>query len=126
MTALETGVPFAHEYRIICDNGTNVKNLLTIGQVIYDEKDKPIKFIGTTQDITDRKKIENQLKTSKDNFKITFEAISEGLVLHNREGKIIECNKAAQRIIALTRNQLIGKTTMDADWRCIREDGSPF
>lgn len=126
MTALETGVPFTHEYRIICDNGTNVKNILTIGQVIYDEKDKPIKFIGTTQDITDRKKIENQLKTSKDNFKITFEAISEGLVLHNREGKIIECNKAAQRILGLTRNQLIGKTTMDADWRCIREDGSPF
>ncbi|MCZ8198207.1 MAG: response regulator [Flavobacterium sp.] len=122
--AIATGIPFKHEYRVICKGVT--KTLLTIGEVINDDKGKPIRFIGTTQDITERKKIEQQLKTSKDNFKITFEAISEGLVLQNPEGKIIQCNKAAERILGLTQNQMIGRTSIDPSWRCIREDGSPF
>ncbi len=55
-----------------------------------------------------------------------FQALAEGVVLHDLSGKIIECNPAAHQILGLTRDQLLGRGSMDPRWRCFREDGSPF
>ncbi len=47
-------------------------------------------------------------------------------MVHDRSGAIIHANKAACRILAVTLDQMLGKTSMDPDWQAIREDGSPF
>jgi two-component system, sensor histidine kinase and response regulator len=51
-------------------------------------------------------------------------AMNEGLVLMGLEGRIMECNFAAESILGLTRDQIVG--TKLKDWQCIHEDGSPF
>jgi PAS domain S-box-containing protein len=35
-------------------------------------------------------------------------------------------NSAAPKLLGLTINQLLGKTSFDPDWNCIHEDGSPL
>ncbi len=55
-----------------------------------------------------------------------FETMAEGVVLQNRDGLIIGCNRSAERILGLTFNQMRGRTSMDPRWQAIREDGSPF
>ena len=47
-------------------------------------------------------------------------------MLHDADGTIIDCNVPATRILGLTRNQILGKTSRDPSWRAVREDGTAF
>jgi PAS domain S-box-containing protein len=70
---------------------------------------------------------EQKLITEKLNHKkIAIENLAEGVVLQDENLKIIEFNSAALDVLGLTADQLLGKTSMDKDWRSIKEDGSPF
>ena len=55
-----------------------------------------------------------------------IQAMSEGLVIQDHNGTIIECNQAALEILGLTHDQLSGRTSLDPEWKCIRADGKPF
>ncbi len=50
----------------------------------------------------------------------------EGFVLQTADGRIIEFNSAAHRILGLTEDELLGRTSIDPRWQTYREDGSPF
>lgn len=52
-----------HEYRIIHKDGS-VHNIFAQGNVEYNEAGKPVRKISTVQDITERKRIEDELKAS--------------------------------------------------------------
>lgn len=52
--------------------------------------------------------------------------VSQGIVLQDRTGAIIEFNPAALKVLDLTADELTGKTSMDPDWGSIREDGTDF
>jgi PAS domain S-box-containing protein len=52
--------------------------------------------------------------------------MSEALVIHARDGRIVESNPAAEAILGLTQDQLSGKSSLDPHWRAIHEDGSPY
>jgi PAS domain S-box-containing protein len=49
-----------------------------------------------------------------------------GVVYQNKEGVIIFSNPAAQRILGLTEDEMLGRTSIDPRWRPIHEDGSDF
>lgn len=55
-----------------------------------------------------------------------FNNMSEGVVLQDSTGKIIDYNRAAIAILGLSADQLVGKSSLDLDWRCFRENGQPF
>lgn len=50
----------------------------------------------------------------------------DGYIFQDKDGVIQGYNQAACRILRMTPDQLMGKTSLDPDWRPIREDGSPF
>ena len=56
----------------------------------------------------------------------TLETLGEGELLQASDSSIIETNEAAPRILGLTRDQLMGRTSFDPRWRCIHRDGSDF
>ena len=58
--------------------------------------------------------------------KTAFDNMSEGVVLQDKTGKIIDYNAAALEALGLCAEQLLGKTSMDPDWCSVREDGSEF
>jgi PAS domain S-box-containing protein len=49
-----------------------------------------------------------------------------GIVLQTAAGEIIEANESAQRILGLSHDQLVGRTSIDPRWRSVRADGSDF
>lgn len=59
-------------------------------------------------------------------FEILSESLTEGMVLQNHEGKIVEFNTAALKILGLTPDQMLGKTSYDPSWKSFREDGTPY
>jgi PAS domain S-box-containing protein len=52
--------------------------------------------------------------------------MAEGLIRHARDGRIIDANPAAERILGRGRDQLLGKCATDPDFQFIREDGTPL
>jgi two-component system sensor histidine kinase/response regulator len=56
---------FGYDYRIIRPDGT-VRVLRANGRVICDEHGQMVKITGTDQDITERKRIENDLEQARD------------------------------------------------------------
>ncbi len=54
------------------------------------------------------------------------EAMTEGIVFQTVDASIIDCNPSAERILGLSRDQILGRTSMDARWQAVREDGRVF
>ena len=59
-------------------------------------------------------------------YRSFFEALTVGIVVQTKQNEIILCNYAAENILGLTKNQMLGLTSIDPSWRCIHEDGSDF
>jgi diguanylate cyclase (GGDEF)-like protein/PAS domain S-box-containing protein len=49
-----------------------------------------------------------------------------GLILHDDRGFVLECNDTAVRLFGTTREALVGRAFLDADWGIVREDGTPY
>jgi two-component system CheB/CheR fusion protein len=87
----------------------------------------PKVFSGTLVsfvDITRIKHGEEALRASEEEFRTLFETLPLGVVYHDADGAIISANPAAGRILGLTLDQLLSKTSMDPRWRMVREDGT--
>jgi diguanylate cyclase (GGDEF)-like protein/PAS domain S-box-containing protein len=63
---------------------------------------------------------------SERRYRSVIAVMSEGVVLQQAGGAIIACNDAAERILGLTADQMMGRTSVDPAWRAIREDGTDF
>ncbi len=57
-------------------------------------------------------------------FQAVFAGMAEGAVVQERDSTIIEANLSAERVLGLTRDQLLGRTSFDPRWQLTREDGS--
>jgi diguanylate cyclase (GGDEF)-like protein/PAS domain S-box-containing protein len=61
-----------------------------------------------------------------DLFPDIVDRLALGVVVQGRDGRIVLCNPAAERILGLSRASLLGRDSMDPRWRAIREDGQEF
>lgn len=75
-------------------------------------------------------KIQNEsLKASTEALtykSIILDSISEGIMLLDKSGAIVDCNPAAAEFLGVTREQLLGAKTENSDWINITEDGHNF
>ena len=67
-----------------------------------------------------------RLAESEERYRLVVTALSEGVLLQTRDGIIQASNIAAERILGMPADQLIGRTTSRPEWRTIREDGTPY
>ncbi len=69
---------------------------------------------------------ELELQKSEARLQALFDGMVEGVVFQDGSGAILACNPAAEQLLGLTREQLMGRTSIDPRWQCLREDGSMF
>ncbi|MBN2636280.1 MAG: PAS domain S-box protein [Prolixibacteraceae bacterium] len=98
---------------------------------VFNEKQEIINYLAVKEDITERKKFIDDLKTAKEKaeeneqkYKQLIGNIRVGIVVHAPDSGIILSNPEAERILGLTHKQLEGKKTMDPDWYFVDETGS--
>lgn len=75
--ALDAGRPFKHEHRI--QVGKTLRHVRLQADVICDANGKPLRCVGTTQDITERKLAEEELRVSNAELEQFSYAISHDL-----------------------------------------------
>ncbi len=59
-------------------------------------------------------------------YKDLFDTMDTGIIFQNTEGKIIEANSAAKRILGYPKEQLYQLSLKSKNWKAIKDNGSPF
>jgi PAS domain S-box-containing protein len=70
---------------------------------------------STVQDITDRKRTEAALVASERRARVLFEGIEDAVFVHAPDGRILDANPAASRLLGYSREELLAMTTNDID-----------
>jgi len=104
INSLKTKKPYEIEHRLKLKSG-KIKYVLEKCNTDFDEKGKPICSIGTVLDITERKKIEQQLKKQNDDYL----ALNEEYAITN-ENLLIQKEKAER---LNDQYQTITRSTLD-------------
>lgn len=77
-----------------------------------------------SQDITARMNAEKDLKVSESRFREVLQNLEAGVVVHDMESKIIDCNKRAEEMLGLSKEQLLGIVAIDSRWCFLSESGA--
>lgn len=77
-------------------------------------------------DITEQKTNTNEALQREKKMQVLFNGLSQGVVVHDFKGRIIEFNPSALKILGVTGDQLLGKSSYDEKWRLINEDHTPM
>jgi PAS domain S-box-containing protein len=113
------------EHAIAHADGTS--SILSINaSPLFNAEGEIVSVITAISDITERKQAQAALQKSQERYRSVIEVAAEGIVLQQANGEIITCNASAERILGLTADQMMGRTSLDPNWRSIYEDGSPF
>ncbi|WP_035437483.1 PAS domain S-box protein [Bacillus sp. UNC322MFChir4.1] len=70
---------------------------------------KVIEVVGSAIDITERKKVEDELKTTKELLESFVDNNIDAIVIIDREGHILQANKAYETIFDWSVHEVIGK-----------------
>ncbi|MBI5674788.1 MAG: PAS domain S-box protein [Nitrospirae bacterium] len=98
---LSGGKPGELEFRSILPDGT-VRFIMGRGELKYDAENRPTYMSGTAQDITERKKMDEQIFQIKQDWEDTFNILTDMITVHDADFNIIRYNTAAEKILGLS------------------------
>ncbi len=76
---------------------------------ITDKNNNVIGILGVSRDITERKRVEEELRESEDKFRTLLESAPDAYYLYDLKGNFIDGNKAAEIMSGYKRDELIGR-----------------
>jgi diguanylate cyclase (GGDEF)-like protein/PAS domain S-box-containing protein len=101
-TSYEARRPFALVHRIVRPDG-EIRWLSCEGLVEVDGSGTAVRFRGTAQDITGRRRVEEQ-------FRDLLETAPDGIVIVDGDGRIVLVNRQTETLFGWSRDQLIGQS----------------
>ena len=84
-------------FRTILPDGS-VRFIRGSGDLIYDNEGKPAYMAGTVQDITARKRAEEELKKSEEKYRSIFENVQDIYFETSMEGTILEISPSVELV----------------------------
>jgi|GEM_PF-1241056 len=103
-------------------------------EFVYHQQVIPVRnSVGTvfaglviSQNITEKARIEIELRESFNKFKQLVRNMQVGVLLQGSQAEILLSNPMALELLGLEEDQLLGSTSFDPAWNVIHEDGSPY
>jgi PAS domain S-box-containing protein len=145
---LARGGNFENEYRIVRPDGT-VRIVHERGELTVDEETHRPLLLGTVQDVTDRRQVEQALRESENRYRLLFEANPQPMWVFDEETlRFLAVNPAAVQTYGYSQDEFATMTILDIRppedrprllehlrspdahrdknvlWRHIRKDGS--
>ena len=111
-TALEGGAPYRIEHRIVRRDGT-LRWIMSAANIQRDDTGMPKQAAGICQDITDRKRGEDEIRAAADYNRSLIEASLNPMVTIGADGRITDINGATEQITGLARAELLGTEFSD-------------
>jgi PAS domain S-box-containing protein len=76
--------------------------------IVRDETGRVLYYEGTVENITERKKAENQLKESEERYKSIFDLAPDGIITTDMKGIVTSCNTAFLQLTGFSREEILG------------------
>jgi PAS domain S-box-containing protein len=95
--AVDSGERYETEYRVMRPDGTTVW-VAAFGSSVYDEQGEPVGMFGVVQDITSRKRLQEDLSTSEARFRALMEQSPLSIQLFEPGGRHIQVNRAWEEL----------------------------
>ncbi|HZF64941.1 MAG TPA: PAS domain-containing protein, partial [Chitinophagaceae bacterium] len=98
-TCLKNKTPYDKIHRIVLKNGT-VKVLHRKGEFVLDSNDEPVRLIGTTQDITEQYRVQQELKENQTFIRKIADATPSIITSYNiNTGKYVFVSEGLQKLL---------------------------
>lgn len=82
------------------------------GLLLYEGRE-PVRMVGSVRDISDRKRVETDLRASEARVRAILDTAFDAIISVDTEGRIVEFNEAATRIFGVPRAEAIGRCMGD-------------
>lgn len=106
----------ALEYRLKYKDG-QIKWILDRGVVIErNNNGNPVRAVGTRTDISERKKIEEDIKENERKFRAIFNSTFQFMGLMSVEGVLLEANQTSIDFFKIPKEEIIGMNFVDSRW----------
>lgn len=94
---VEYGKSYEIEHRLAFPDGTE-RWVYSIVDPVVNSAGEVIRLYGTTQDITERKQAEVDLRNKTNELQAIFDSISDGIIVYDQDGKVQHRNMTAPQI----------------------------
>lgn len=91
------------------ENGESFPVSCTVSRLEVDG-DGAVGWVLAFQDITERKQLEQELRTSEKYQRAIFEATPDGLLISDEEGVIVMLNRQSASMLGYAENELLGQS----------------
>jgi PAS domain S-box-containing protein len=105
--SVATRTPYEIEHRLLFPNG-RIKHAVQRGLTEYSPCGRPLRSIGTVQDITSRKLAEEVIRRTARQFQDLFEFAPDAIVMSNHTGVVLRINRRAEALLGYRREELLG------------------
>ena len=110
-TALATGKAEL-EYRFVLPGG-DVRDIHSRARIIRDEHGEPITLVGTTQDVTERNRVEATARRASELLRAVVAKAPFVMFLLDRDGTFILCEGRALERLGLEPGEVVGRSALE-------------
>jgi PAS domain S-box-containing protein len=107
--ALNARREFSHEERILRPDGS-IRHVHSIGEVVRDDKGKPVRMLGVCLDVTERKQAERALRETEQNYRLLLKGARDyAIYMLDLDGRVRTWDEAAERLKGYKPEEIIGR-----------------
>ncbi len=115
---LQARAPYDEEFRILRANDGAPRVIHTVASLVCDTDGTPFKAAGVIQDITERKRAEEQTKDALNYLRTMMERSPFGIVAVKARGDVVAANEAVARMVGGTVEQLLKQNVLQLEaWK---------
>jgi PAS domain S-box-containing protein len=105
--SLESGEPFGHEYPIVLRDGSS-KWVHAYVEVLRGRDGDLIGLRGTCQDVSERKRTEELLRSGEEKLRALLASAPDAMVVADERGNIVLVNDEVTNLLGYEKDELIG------------------
>ncbi|UCG89808.1 MAG: PAS domain S-box protein [Candidatus Heimdallarchaeota archaeon] len=100
------GISSAYESNVLAKDGTSIPVIVSAAPIFSSTGDYQGVLVLST-DITDRKRVEEELQQSEEKYSNLFHYSNDAIFLHDLEGNIIDINEKTLELFGYTNSELL-------------------